>query len=191
MKKIYLYAVALSFAFTSCSSDAWVENDLTHTAVYKTAQPSSLIDLITTIESDCIGITYEDVQSRISAVERIAFQNRDFQKLAQKGYCIPKVSDWTYLSTTEKTDVIEELNYSETVKSYLYAMLIDQQEFADSFFMNTSLSVSEQQLLETCRLLNDNGDDDPWKDTRPITFAYGYQTSEANGVLMALISSQQ
>lgn len=116
MKKVYLYATALSLAFTSCSSDAWVEDDLTPTAVYKTAQPSSLIDLITTIESDCTGITYSDTKSMITAFEGVAFQNRAFQQLAQKGYRTPKVSDWEYLLITETASIISGLNYSANVK---------------------------------------------------------------------------
>lgn len=208
MKKIYLYAVALSLAFTSCSSDAWEQDDLTQTAVKKTEQAyetgrvykttqSSLINLINTIENDCVNITDKAIEGRIATVEHIAFQYKTFQELVAEGYNTPSVLDWHYLTTTEKGTIINSLNYSAAVKSYLYAMLIDKQVFTDSFYENTTLSVYEQELLETCKELNDTGgdDDDTGDDDddndpiryRSAAFAYGYQTSKANAVIMAVL----
>ncbi len=63
MKKIYLYAVVLSTVFFACSTDALVEDYSATDMVYKTKTHSSLIDLITTLESACRGMTDVDTES--------------------------------------------------------------------------------------------------------------------------------
>jgi len=69
-------------------------------------------------------------------------------------------------------------------------MIVGNQGFSESFFENSSLTGYEKQLLETCRLLNDNGDDDYGNGhIRPLAFACGYQISEANAVIMAVLGA--
>ena len=192
MKKIYLYAVALSSVFAGCSSDTLVEDNMaTNTNIaYKAKTQSSLAELVTEISTGCKDITFTDAESLIASVEYEAFKSRDFRELAAQGYGTPTPGDWNYISDTAKSDIINRLSYSPAVKSYLYAIIVDNQGFSESFFENSSLTGYEKQLLETCRLLNDYGDDkDLDNDMRPIAFAYGYQTSEANAVIMAIISS--
>lgn len=191
MKKIYLYAVALSSVFAGCSSDTLVEDNITTnpSIAYKAKTQSSLAELVTEISTGCKDITFTNAESLIASVEYEAFKSRAFRELAAQGYGTPTPYDWDYISDTAKSDIIDGLSYSPVVKSYLYAMIVGNQGFSESFFENSSLTGYEKQLLETCRLLYDNGDDNDRDDKRPLSFACGYQTSEANAVIMAVISS--
>lgn len=195
MKKIYLYAVALSLVFAGCSSDTLVEDNMTTNTniAYKAKTQSSLAELVTEISTGCEDITFTDTESLIASVEYEAFKSRAFRELAVQGYDTPTPDDRDYISDTAKSDIINGLSYSPAVKSYLYAMVVDNQRFSESFFENSSLTGYEKQLLETCRLLsnedNGGGNTNDWGNIRPLAFAYGYQTSEANAVIMAVISS--
>lgn len=193
MKKIYLYAVALSSVFAGCSSDTLVEDNMTTTTniAYKAKTQSSLAELVTEISDGCKDITFTDTESLIASVEYEAFKNRAFRELAMQGYDTPTPDDWEYISDTAKSSIISGLAYSSLVKDYLYAMVINNEKFSGSFFDKAYLTAYEQELLETFRLLNDNGGDkdNDDGDRRPIAFACGYQVSEANGVLMAVIMS--
>lgn len=189
MKKIYLYAVALSLVCTACNSDELIEEESAVRMVYKTIKTSSLTGMIQAIEEDCRDITGTNAQSIINAVESKAFLNTAFAELTQKGYSMLSVSDWSYISETDTAEIIDGLSYSATVKGYLYAMLTNDQKFSESYFSSVTLSDSERELLETCRVLSDNGDKDKDDgDIRPIAFAYGYQTSQANAVVLAVVS---
>lgn len=55
MKKIYLYAVALSSVFAGCSSDTLVEDNITTnpSIAYKAKTQSSLAELVTEISTGC------------------------------------------------------------------------------------------------------------------------------------------
>jgi len=192
VKKIYLYAAALSLVNIACNSDELIREDSAVRMVYKTISPSSLTGMIQAIEKDCQDIKGTDVQSIINATESKAFQNKAFEELARKGYSKPTVSDQSYISETNTAEIINRLSYSVTVKSYLYAMLIDSQKFSDDYFNSVTLSGYERELLETVKVLSDNGGNDNDDDNggiRPIAFAYGYQTSLANAVMMTVMSA--
>lgn len=189
MKKIYLYAAALSLVNIACSSDELIQEDSAVKMVYKTINQSSLTDMIYAIEKDCQDIKGTDMQSIIDATESRAFQNRTFTELARKDYSKPTVSDWSYISETDMVEIINGFSYSNTVKNYLYVMLIDHQTFSEGYFNSITLSEDERELLEMIRMFSDNGDDDIWKDIKPIAFAFGYQTSPANAVMMTVLSA--
>lgn len=191
MRKIYLYAVALSLVFTACSSDdTFIEDPIGTKVTYMAKTPSSLTELITDISDDCKAINHPDMERRIAMVESEAFKYGEFHELIRQGYDTPTPEDWAYIVSTSKSKIINELNYSPLVKAYLYAMIIEQQSYPDSFFENLSLNENEKLLLETCRILNNKDDNEEhWKKTKPVAFAYGYQTSKANGVLMAVLVS--
>lgn len=55
MKKIYLYAVALSSVFAGCSSDTLVEDNITTnpSIAYKAKTQSFLAELVTEISTGC------------------------------------------------------------------------------------------------------------------------------------------
>lgn len=190
MKKIYLYVVALSLVFAGCNSDTLNEDNIIPKTTNMIKTQSSLADLITEISGSCKDIDVKDLESLIPMVEQEAFKNKEFRKLTVEGYSTPTTNDLEYISITSKKRIINEMAYSSLVKNYLHAMIIDQQKFSENFFEKPFLSDEEKQLLETCRLFNNHDDDDDRvSDKKPIAFAYGYQTSEANGVFMAVIMS--
>lgn len=191
MKKYYLYAAILSLVFVGCSSDNLIEDDIISKPIVINKTQKSLADLITEISHSCKDIDFKDIENLIGLVELEAFKNMEFYQLTMEGYSTPTFDDLEYLSSTSKKIIINEMTYSSLVKNYLYAMIVDQQRFSESFLDNPSLPDYEKHLLEACRLLNyyEDKNNDKVKDIRPLAFAYGYQTSEANGVIMAVLMS--
>lgn len=193
---LLLCALALSWVVAGCSSETLFEdNEITTTESnsYKMRTSNSLVDLILEINENLEYPTFATTSSIITTVEEEALKNRQFKELILQGYTTPTSSEWDYINNTDKTTFLNGLSYSLEAKSFLYTIL-NNNSTSDNFYENSNLSAPEKTLLEACKILStqdigDNGDDD--KVRRIVAFAYGYQTSTANAVVMALISTVQ
>lgn len=109
----------------------------------------------------------------IEAVEATAMQTPLFLALVDENYTTPTLDE---LNTPVG---IAQMSYRTEVKEQLLLLL--NEKVTTSYSGNTAYNESEQELLETCRLLNDNGGgDSDWGNTGTrgrIAFAYGYQQS--------------
>lgn len=193
---LLLCALALSWVVAGCSSETLFEdNEITTTESnsYKMRTSNSLVDLILEINENLEYPTFATTSSIITTVEEEALKNRQFIELILQGYTTPTSSEWDYINNTDKTTFLNGLSYSLEAKSFLYTIL-NNNSTSDNFYENSNLSAPEKTLLEACKILStqdigDNGDND--KVRRIVAFAYGYQTSTANAVVMALISTVQ
>lgn len=189
MKKVFLSAAVLSLIFMSCSNDDFMAESANSTKdvqsfAYMSRQQTDLTTVINEVQNKCRGID-EQGTALITAVEARTMQIPLFTALVDENYQTPTIDE---LNTPVD---IAQLGYRAEVKEQLW--LITEGRVTESYSGNTAYSESEQELLETCCLLSDNGgNDDKWGDlgTRGITaFAYGYQQSRANAVLMVVIGS--
>src|SRR5690606_35978276 len=191
MKKVFLSATALSLVFMSCSNDDFMAESANstkdvQTLAYMARQQTDLTTVINEVQNKCRGINGQGT-ALITAVEETAMQISSFEALVDENYKTPTLDE---LNTPVG---IAQMSYRAEVKDQL--LLITKGRVTGSYVGNKAFSESEQELLETCRLMEDNGggDNDNSGDTggvRTITaFAYGYQQSRANAVIMAVLVS--
>lgn len=137
------------------------------------------------MQNKCRGINGQGT-ALITAVEETAMQISSFEALVDENYKTPTIDELNIPA------YIAQLDYRTEVKDQL--LLITKGRVTGSYVGNKAFSESEQELLETCRLMEENGggNDDRWTNggIRAITaFAYGYQQSRANAVIMAVLVS--
>ncbi len=189
MKKVFLSATALGLFFMSCSNDDFMAESANstknvQTLAYMARQQTDLTTVINEVQNKCRSIDGQGT-ALITAVEATAMQIPLFRAIVDENYTTPTLDE------LNKPVGIAQMGYRAEVKEQL--LLITEGRVRTSYAGNTDYDENEQELLETCRLLYDNGgNDDKWGDsgTRNITaFAYGYQASPANAVIMAVLVS--
>lgn len=190
MKKVFLSATALSLIFMSCSNDDFMAESANSTKdvqsfAYMARQQTDLTTVINEVQNKCRSIDGQGT-ALITAVEATAMQIPLFRAIVDENYTTPTLDEL-------KPVGIAQMGYRAEVKDQL--LLITKGRVTGSYVGNKAFSESEQELLETCRLMEENGggDNDNSGDTggvRTITaFAYGYQQSRANAVIMAVLVS--
>ncbi len=190
MKKVFLSAAALILIFMSCSNDDFMAESANSTKdvqpfAYMARQQTGLTTVITEVQNKCRGID-EQGAALITAVEARAMQVPLFRAIVDENYTTPTIDE---LNASVE---MAQLDYRIEVKEQLW--LIIEGRVTESYTGNTPYSESEQELLETCRLMADNGGDNGNSGgtggVRAITaFAYGYQTSTAKAVIMTVLVS--
>lgn len=190
MKKVFLSATALGLFFMSCSNDDFMAESANstkdvQTLAYMARQQTDLTTVINEVQNKCRGINGQGT-ALITAVEETAMQTPLFLALVDENYTTPTLDE------LNKPVGIAQMGYRAEVKDQL--LLITKGRVTGSYVGNKAFSESEQELLETCRLMEDNGggNDDRWTNggIRAITaFAQGYQQSRANAVIMAVLVS--
>lgn len=189
MKKVFLSATALSLVFMSCSNDDFMAESANstkdvQTLAYMARQQTDLTTVINEVQNKCRGINGQGT-ALITAVEETAMQISSFEALVDENYKTPTLDE---LNTPAG---IAQMSYRTEVKEQLLLLL--NERVTTSYLSNNAYNENEQELLETCRLLGDNGGGNgDWGDSGTrniIAFAYGYQQSRANAVIMAVLVS--
>lgn len=171
----------------SCSNDDFMAETANNTKnvqtlAYMASQQTDLITVINEVQNKCRSIDGQGT-ALITAVEATAMQIPLFRAIVDENYTTPTLDE------LNKPVGIAQMGYRAEVKEQLW--LITEGRVSTSYAGNTAYSPSEQELLETCRLLDDN-DRPNWGNsgTRTITaFAQGYQASPANAVIMMVLVS--
>jgi len=186
MNKYFLWAVAISALCSSCE---------TEDEVFLTAQEQ----IIASKEAENVEInyyqTYQSILSSFVYDNQQTNQENLLRFEQHVNHCMPydeekasyermDLKQVAFLATTDAT-YIEHLNYSETAKTILYAVLNDQ--YNEEIAKNT-LEPEEYRLIQALAALhNDNNgngyDDDILNDRRTIAFAYGAQHRFIKAVL--------
>lgn len=181
MKKVSVLLVAI--LAISCSEDQIpdVENSkpLENVAFRKGDDVIQLIDGLVATHSNSIYT----VPQLIESIEKEAFKNNAFNDIANKGYEQITESEIILLSTNSLSQTITATNYSQQVKSALNNILDDN---SSNNLLQGLQTNAEIELIKTCISLFDTGDDND-RGVRTIGFAYGNETSQANGIIIAAI----
>lgn len=186
MKKIYIYA-GLGLLFAACSTDA-IMNEPIDTKKIEQAQHSEiLVDMIVAIEKSCLQTSYKDEEELLRYVETIAFSQTAFASFFKDDYRKLPVEELLYLASTDVEELLKGMNYSNKMKEYLYQRFVNKEPWNISPSIDNDLVVEERRLL---LVLENMGDDEYWNKNKPLAFAYGYQTSKANAVILAVVVGQ-
>lgn len=186
MKKIYIYA-GLGLLFAACSTDAIMDETIDTKKIEQTQHSEILVDMIVTIEKSCLQTSYKNEEELLRYVETIAFSQTAFASLLEDNYKTPTVEELLYITSTNVEDLLKEMNYSETTKKYLYELFVLKELWNANFITDSGISMQEQELLiELRKAENDRN----WNGGKPFAFAYGYQTSKANAVILAVAVGQ-
>ena len=194
MKKFFMSAAALSLLLMSCSNDDSIttakDMEKNHFG-YTAKQQHSLLTVITEVENGCKAIT-EQGTALINAVESKAFSTPAFIAIADESYTTPTLAELSNLEQSPQLQIMQ-MGYRTAVKEQL--LLIAENKVTESYTGNTLYSKDEQELLETCRIMDDNKSGnghvrDAGIRTR-MAFAYGYQKSKANAVLMTVLANRK
>lgn len=186
MKKIYIYS-GLGLLFAACSTDAIMNEPIETNKIEQTRHSDILVDLITTIEKSCLQASYKDEEELLRYVETIAFSQTAFASLLEDDFRASTVEELLYLASTDVEELLKEMNYSDKAKDYLYKWFVNQEVWDTNPSIDFDLSVEERRLLST---LEDVYSDDEWNISKTLSFAYGYQTSKANAVILAVAVGQ-
>lgn len=187
MKKIYIYA-GLGLLFAACSTDAIMNEPIETNKIEQTQHVDILVDLIETIEKSCLQTSYKDEEELLRYVETIAFLQTAFASLLEVNYQTPTVEEVLYLASTDVEELLKGMNYSGKAKDYLYKRFVNQESWNISPSIDDDLVVEEKRLL---LVLESISKDEDWNnDVRQIAFAYGYQSSKANAVILAVAVGQ-
>lgn len=185
MRKIYI-CIGLGLLFTACSTDAVMNETSEAKKIALTQHTDVVVDLIETIEKSCLQSSYRDEAELIHYVEAIAFTQTAFTNLLNDNYQKPTAEELVYIANTDIEQLLEDMYYSEKMKSYLYKKFVAQESWDTSYSTDMELSMEERNLLV---ILNSLEGDDEW-DVRQIAFAYGYQSSKAKAVVLAVAVGQ-
>lgn len=187
MKKIYIYA-GLGLLFAACSTDAIMNEPIDTKKIEQTQHVDILLDLMATIEKSCLQTSYKDEEELLRYVETIAFSQTAFTSLLEVNYKTPTVEELLYITSTDVEDLLKEMNYSDKLKNHLYQRFANREIWDTNSSRGLELSVEERRLLST---LENAYSDKGWNnDVRPLAFIYGYQTSKANAVILAVAVGQ-
>lgn len=169
---------------TSCSEDQFAKeensNPLEENSFRKKGE--DITQLIDQLSSSYPPPT-STVQQIIESVETEAFKINAFIEIAENGYRPVAESEIALLSTNSLSETIKATSYSEAVKYALEHIVSDQSSHSTLEDLQTN---EEVELVKTCQKLFDTGDDND-RGVRTVAFAYGSQTSEANGVVIAAV----
>lgn len=184
MRIFFLSATALGLLLVSCSID-----DTNHTTdvqpfAYMAKQQTDLVMIISEVQNKCKEIDKQGAEL-IAEVEAMAIQLPLFRAIVDENYKSPTIAE---LNAPLE---IAQLSCRSEVKDQL--LQITEGRVTKSYAGNTAFSKNEQELLETCWLMENNGGGDShWGNSGTrgiIAFAYGYQQSRANAVIMAVLGS--
>lgn len=190
MKKVFLSAAALSLIFMSCSNDDFMAESANSTKdvqpfAYMAKQQIDLTTVISEVQGKCRDIDGQGT-ALIIAAEARAMQTPLFVAIVDENYTTP---------TTDEVNTpvdIAQMSYRTEVKEQLLLLL--NERITTSYLGNIAYNESEQELLETCRLMEDNGgsNNGDWGNSGTrgiIAFAQGYQQDRAKAVLMKVLAS--
>ena len=187
MKKIYIYA-GLGLLFAACSTDALMNEPIDTKKIEQTQHSEILVDMIVTIEKSCLQTSYKDEEELLRYVETIAFSQTAFASFFKDDYRKLPVEELLYLASTDVEELLKGMNYSGKAKDYLYQRFVNQESWNISPSIDDDLVVEEKRLL---LVLEGISKDEDWNnDVRQIAFAYGYQSSKANAVILAVAVGQ-
>lgn len=189
MKKIYLYAVAITFAFTSCDvNDEQAQKPMDYQS--KTTSQGQ-VD-IPTLYKDLIH-TYNAPAVMTKAIALTSFQNHAlnnaiFRSIAkQEDYEAISISEFETVLSSDSS-LISTLNYKLIVKSYITKIIDCEDNIYSAITNDVNLTKEERSFLINCYLVsNSTSDGTPnnWKKSKTIAFAYGYQKSLAQAIMYA------
>ncbi len=188
MKKIYICAL-LGLLFVSCSTDDG-KNEVGQQALeVQNGTQTNWESTIAGIENSCeLFNDYVTTKVMISKVEGEAFANVNFLAMVTNSYVTPTESELTKVMTLDAGQLINGMNYSVTVKTYMKDLLVNKQAWAINPEANPALQAKDVKLLNFLKDINDP--DDEWNTRKPLAFAYGYQKDEARAVVFAVLSNQ-
>lgn len=186
MKKIYIYA-GLGLLFAACSTDALMNEPIDTKKIEQTQHSEILVDMIVAIEKSCLQTSYKDEEELLRYVETIAFSQTAFASFFKDDYRKLPVEELLYLASTDVEELLKSMNYSDKMKEYLYQRFVNQEPWNISPSIDNDLVVEERRLL---LVLENMGDDEYWNKNKPLAFVYGYQTSKANAVILAVAVGQ-
>lgn len=186
MKKIYIYA-GLGLLFAACSTDAIMNEPIDTKKIEQTRHSEILVDMIVAIEKSCLQTSYKDEEELLRYVETIAFSQTAFASFFKDDYRKLPVEELLYLASTDVEELLKGMNYSNKMKEYLYQRFVNKEPWNISPSIDNDLVVEERRLL---LVLENMGDDEYWNKNKPLAFAYGYQTSKANAVILAVVVGQ-
>ncbi|NBL65074.1 hypothetical protein GV828_07665 [Flavobacterium sp. NST-5] len=188
MKKILLFAAPLLMTFVSCSVDQ-MEIENANSLDYQYASysikyydaPTIVFDL----ESTLTNQPATDLQNLHNAVKSVAFSHEGFINIAANGYNDSVGTAWANSLQNNPVSNINNLQRSSTFKVGLAELL--GYDISNQYTSLPPIDEEEKQILNQCTQIYDTGDDDR-RDKRTLSFAMGYEYSEANAIIMATLA---
>lgn len=185
MKKFYLLAAPFCLLFVGCNDDS--DSTLTETSSnYQYASYSKkhhdASSIVFELELQLSPQSWSNLSSLYSAVKSAALSHDGFISIAQSGFDTTVGTEWTTMLGNNPASIIMDLENSESFKVALAEVM--GYTLTQQYTSLVPLTEDEKKLLQQCTQIYDTGDDDR-RDKRTLSFAIGYQYSEANAIIMA------
>ncbi|MDN3708167.1 hypothetical protein QW060_13735 [Myroides ceti] len=189
MKKIYLYAVAITLAFASCDVN---DEQAQESMDYQSKTTSQAQVDVATLYKDLIH-TYNAPAVMTNPIALASFQdhalnNAVFRSIAkEQDYNAINISEFETVLSSD-TSLINTFSYRSIVKSYILRIIDGEYNLNSVITNDVNLTKDERVFLINCYLVsNSTSDGTPnnWKKSKTIAFAYGHQKSLAQAIILA------